>query len=124
MRSGYGPLRDRFERRILARVPGVRVNGAGRLPNISNLSIAGTDSEQLLAAFDLEGIAVSAGSACASGVLEPSHVIAALALESSWQRGIIRFSLGYDTSEAEMDRAAAALEFLVPRLRGNFAPSS
>jgi cysteine desulfurase len=94
------------------------------LPNNLNLSIAGVDSEGLLAGLDLEGIAVSAGSACASGVLEPSHVIAALGLDGRWQRGVIRISLGYDTREEDIDRAASVLCRTTRGLRGNLAPSS
>ncbi|MGR4065724.1 MAG: cysteine desulfurase family protein [Vulcanimicrobiaceae bacterium] len=115
-------LRDRLERRVLAEVSGTRANGAERLPNNLNLSVAGVDSEGLLAGLDLAGIAVSAGSACASGVLEPSHVIAALGLEERWTAGVIRFSLGYDTTEEEVDRAASVLCRTVPGLRGNLAP--
>ena len=117
-------LRERLESRILAEIPDARVNGASRLPNNLNLSIAGVDSEGLLAGLDLEGIAVSAGSACASGVLEPSHVIAALGLDGRWQRGVIRISLGYDTREEDIDRAASVLCRTTRGLRGNLAPSS
>ncbi len=114
-----GTLRDRFEQRLLERIPGVRVNGlhALRAPHVSNLSFLGVASEQLLMRLDLDGIAVSAGSACASGAIEPSHVIAALGLEERWMRGVIRFSLGRDTSQAEMDRAADILEQAVTDLR-------
>ena len=99
-------LRDRLEAGLAARVPGIRINGADapRLPNISNVSFDGIDSEALLLRFDLEGIAVSAGSACISGAQEPSHVIAALNIDSRWQRGVIRFSLGEGTTEEEIDR--------------------
>ncbi|HEX8806644.1 MAG TPA: cysteine desulfurase family protein [Candidatus Aquilonibacter sp.] len=109
-------LRDRFEAGLRARVPQIRINGAGasRLPNISNVSFDGFDSEALLMRFDLEGIAVSAGSACTSGALEPSHVIAALNIDPRWQRGVIRFSLGEGTTEEEIDRV---LE-VVPRITG------
>jgi cysteine desulfurase len=109
-----GRLRDRFEAGVQARVRDIRINGAGvsRLPNVSNISFDGLDSEELLMRFDLEGIAVSAGSACTSGVLEPSHVIAALNIDPRWQRGVIRFSLGEETTEEEIDRV---LE-LVPRM--------
>ena len=115
--------RDRLENRILAEIPDARANGTSRLPNNLNLSIAGVDSEGLLAGLDLEGVAVSAGSACASGVLEPSHVIAALGLDVRWQRGVIRISLGYDTREEDIDRAASVLCRTVQGLRGNLASS-
>jgi cysteine desulfurase len=107
-------LRDRLEAGIRARAGEVRINGAGapRLANNSNVSFAGIDSEALLMRFDLEGIAVSAGSACTSGALEPSHVIAALRADPRWHQGVIRFSLGEATTEEEIDRV---LE-LVPRI--------
>ena len=78
-----GSLRDRLEAGIVAAVSDVRVNGsqAPRLPNLASVSFAGADPEALLARLDLEGVSVSAGSACASGALEQSHVIAALGNE-------------------------------------------
>jgi cysteine desulfurase len=112
-------LRERFEQRVLERVPDVRVNGGGamRAPHISNLSFLGVTSEQLLMRLDIDGIAVSAGSACASGAVEPSHVIAALGLPQEWMRGVIRFSLGRTTAQADIDRAAEVLEQAVADLR-------
>lgn len=112
-------LRERFEQRVLERVPDVRVNGRGamRAPHISNLSFLGVTSEQLLMRLDIDGIAVSAGSACASGAVEPSHVIAALGLPDEWMRGVIRFSLGRTTAQAEIDRAAEVVEQAVADLR-------
>ena len=114
-----GTLRDGFETRVLQRIPDVRVNGgqAMRAPHISNLSFLGVSSEQLLMRLDLEGIAVSAGSACASGAVEPSHVIAALGLPEEWMRGVIRFSLGRATRPSDIDRAAEVLEQAVSDLR-------
>ncbi|MHB8146553.1 MAG: cysteine desulfurase family protein [Vulcanimicrobiaceae bacterium] len=115
-----GALRDRLEDGILAAIPDVLVNGsaAPRLPNSANVSFAGVDSESLLMALDIEGVAVSAGSACTSGVLEPSHVIAALGSGERWQQGVIRFSLGAGTTAEQIDRVAALLPGLVRRLRG------
>jgi cysteine desulfurase len=112
-------LRERFEQRVLERVPDVRVNGGGamRAPHISNLSFLGVTSEQLLMRLDIDGIALSAGSACASGAVEPSHVIAALGLPQEWMRGVIRFSLGRTTAQADIDRAAEVLEQAVADLR-------
>ncbi len=109
-----GALRDRLEAGLLASVQGVRVNGGGapRLPNNCNLAFLGMDSESLLMRLDLEGVAVSAGSACTSGALEPSHVIAALGSDPEWHRGVIRFSLGETTMPEEIDRVLA----LVPRI--------
>jgi cysteine desulfurase len=112
-------LRDLLERQILKRIPDARVNGfeAPRAPHISNLSFAGVDSEQLLLRLDLDGLAVSAGSACASGAIEPSHVIAALGLPQEWTRGVIRFSLGRDTSQGDVVQAVQVLEQAVADLR-------
>jgi cysteine desulfurase len=112
-------LRDRFEARVIEQIRGVRVNGGGamRAPHISNLSFLGVTSEQLLMRLDVDGIAVSAGSACASGAVEPSHVIAALGLSEAWMRGVIRFSLGRTTTASQIDRAAEVLEQAVADLR-------
>lgn len=114
-----GSVREAFERRVVARIPDVRVNAgnAPRAPHISNLSILGVDSEQLLMRLDLDGVAVSAGSACASGAIEPSHVIAALHLPEEWTRGVLRFSFGRDAVPEVAERAAAILEQTVATLR-------
>ncbi len=112
-------LRDRLEAGIIAAIPGVRVNGAGapRLPNMLNVSFDAVESEALLIALDLEGIAASAGSACTSGALEPSHVLLALGLPKRWRTGAIRFSLGTATGASEIDRVLAILPRLVASLR-------
>ncbi len=112
-------LRDDFEQAVMARIAGVQVNGDAqqRVPNISNLSFAGVDGESLLIALDLQGIAVSTGSACASGSLEPSHVLTAMGLEREQVRGSLRVSLSALTSRQEIETALAALEETVARLR-------
>jgi cysteine desulfurase len=112
-------LRDRLEAGIRATVPDVTVNGSSkaRLANNLNVSFAGVDSEALLIALDLAGIAVSAGSACTSGSLAPSHVLAALGLEGRWRRGALRFSLGTTTSPIEIERTLTTLPSLVADLR-------
>ena len=112
-------LRDRFEAEVLARIPRVRVNGGGapRAAHISNRSFLGAGYEQLLMRLDLDGIAVSAGSACASGTLEPSHVISALGIPEPWTRGVIRFSLGRETTQAQLDRTVKVLERAVEEVR-------
>jgi cysteine desulfurase len=116
--SGVAALRDRFEAAVCAEVPDVRVNGAGeRLPNFLNLSFAGVESIALLIALDLAGVAASAGSACTSGSPEPSHVLRAMGIEERWQRSAIRFTLGTETSAAEIDRVAALVPSLVSGLR-------
>src|SRR5580658_9976805 len=113
-------LRERLEHGIRSQAGEVRINGAGapRLPNNSNVSFADIDSEALLMRFDLEGIAVSAGSACTSGALEPSHVIAALNVEPRWHQGVIRFSLGEGTTEEEIDRVLELVPRITAELRG------
>lgn len=112
-------LRDRLEGGILNAVPDVRINGVRgeRLPNISNVSFAGVESAALLVALDLAGIAVSAGSACTSGSLEPSHVLAAMGLEPRWRQGAIRFSLGPTTGAAEIERVLEIVPSVVADLR-------
>lgn len=112
-------LRDHFEEQVLSRIPDVRINGdpEGRLPNISNLSFAGVDGEGLMIALDLRGIAVSLGSACSSGSLEPSHVLTAMGFDRERVRSSLRFSLSAYTTREEIDYAISALEELVPRLR-------
>jgi cysteine desulfurase len=118
-RERVAALRDRLESGIRAAVPDIRINGAGapRLANILNVSFAGVDSTALLIALDLAGIAVSAGSACASGAPEPSHVLAALGLDPSVGRGAIRFSLGHSTSSSEIEHVVAVLPGIVEGLR-------
>jgi len=112
-------LRDYLERRVMSLVSDVSVNGdrARRVPNISNLSFNGVDGESLLIALDLKGIAVSTGSACASGSLEPSHVLQALGLSREEVRGSLRFSLSAYTTREEIDYAVSVLSETVARLR-------
>ncbi len=112
-------LRDRLETGILAAVPGSERNGAAdpRVPNTTNISIDGVESESLLIGLDLAGIAVSSGSACSSGTLEPSHVLKAMGLSHGRTLGSIRFSLGASNTEADIDRVIAVLPPLVAKLR-------
>ncbi len=114
-------LRDRLEKGIVASIDGVRVNGAGapRLPNNSNISFEGIDSESLLMQLDLAGIAVSSGSACTSGALEPSHVLAAMPIDSRWYQGVIRFSLGEATTEEDIERVLELVPEIAQDLRGS-----
>jgi cysteine desulfurase len=113
-------LRDRLEGGILANVPHTAVNGArhGRVPNTTNISFENIEAESLLIALDLEGIAVSTGSACSSGTLEPSHVLRAMGLSAHRTQNSIRFSLGMGNTEAEVDRVVEILPRLVEKLRG------
>jgi cysteine desulfurase len=114
-----GPLRDRLETSILARVPGTARNGARepRVPNTTNISFDRTEAESLLIALDLEGIAVSTGSACSSGTLEPSHVLKAMGLPTHRTQNSIRFSLGTTNTEEDIDRVVAVLPGIVDKLR-------
>jgi cysteine desulfurase len=118
-------LRDRLERSV-SDLPGAFVNGAGapRVPNTSNLGFAGIAAESLVVALDLEGIAVSTGSACSSGALEPSHVLTAMGLPEERVRGALRISLGWGTTEADVDRCAEVLRAQVRRLRGTEGASA
>jgi len=112
-------LRDRLERGVLSAVPGSERNGAAepRVPNTSNISFERIESESLLIGLDLEGIAVSSGSACSSGTLEPSHVLKAMGLPHARTLSSIRFSLGTGNTEAEVDRVVGVLPPLVEKLR-------
>ena len=112
-------LRDRLEQGIVATVPGTVVNGGGspRVPNTTNISFERVESESLLIALDLEGVAVSTGSACSSGTLEPSHVLRAMGFSAHRTQNSIRFSLGLGNTEAEIDRVLAVLPGIVEKLR-------
>jgi cysteine desulfurase len=112
-------LRDRLEQGILAHVPGTTVNGdpRNRVPNTTNISFDRVEAESLLIALDLEGIAVSTGSACSSGTLEPSHVLRAMGLSTHRTQNSLRFSLGQFSTQAEVDRVLEVLPRLVEKLR-------
>ena len=112
-------LRNRLENSIIETVPGATINGSLdlRVPNTTNISFEGIEAESLLIALDLEGVSVSTGSACSSGTLEPSHVLRAMGLSASRGQSSIRFSLGLDNNQAEVDQVAKILPTLVSRLR-------
>jgi len=112
-------LRDRLETGILAAVEGTAVNGARdrRVPNTTNISFERVEAESLLIALDLEGIAVSTGSACSSGTLEPSHVLRAMGFPSHRTQNSLRFSLGMYSTAEEVDRVIEVLPRLVEKLR-------
>jgi cysteine desulfurase len=114
-----GALRDRLEDGILRAVPGTAVNGArtARVPNTTNIGFDRVEAESLLIALDLEGIAVSTGSACSSGTLEPSHVLRAMGLPTHRTQNSLRFSLGLFSTDEEVDRVVAVLPGLVEKLR-------
>jgi cysteine desulfurase len=112
-------LRDRLEAGILAGIPGAHRNGAAgpRVPNTTNVSIDRIESESILIGLDLAGIAVSSGSACSSGTLEPSHVLKAMGLPHLRTLGSIRFSFGAANTDADVDRVLQVLPPLVEKLR-------
>lgn len=112
-------LRDIFIERLLAVIPDIRLNGprAGRLPNNVNISIAGVDGAAVLMSLDRAGIAASSGSACSSGSIEPSHVLKAIGLPDDLAASGVRFSLGRDTTEEELEETVETLAQIVRRLR-------
>ncbi|HEY5348384.1 MAG TPA: cysteine desulfurase family protein [Candidatus Lustribacter sp.] len=112
-------LRDRLQAGIAARVSDTTVLGtaAPRLPHILSIGFRGQPSDALLMALDLEGVSASAGSACAAGSLEPSHVVAALGMGPEYATGVLRFSLGRTTTGADVDRAAAVVGRVVERMQ-------
>src|SRR5471032_711785 len=112
-------LRDCLEPGILGDVPGTALNGARdpRVPNTTNISFERVEAESLLIALDLEGIAVSTGSACSSGTLEPSHVLRAMGFPPHRTQNSLRFSLGTFSTDAEVDRVIEILPRLVEKLR-------
>jgi cysteine desulfurase len=114
-----GVLRDRLEEGVLTAVTGTAVNGvrAPRVPNTTNISFDRVEAESLLIALDLAGIAVSTGSACSSGTLEPSHVLKAMGLPTHRTQNSIRFSLGEANTDADVDRVIAVLPGIVDKLR-------
>jgi cysteine desulfurase len=114
-----GGLRDRLERELQARVGGVRINGttAHRIPTTTNLAFEGIEGESAVIALDLEGIAVSTGSACSSGSLEPSHVLVAMGLRAEVVQGSLRLSLCYRNTEAEIEIVLDAMTRVLERLR-------
>jgi cysteine desulfurase len=114
-------LRNRLVDGVLASVPDVRVSGhpIERLPHHASFVFKGVDGEALLMSLDVEGIACSTGSACTSGNPEPSPVLLAMGIPREWALGGLRVSLGYHTTEAEIDRALEVLPMCVERVRSS-----
>jgi cysteine desulfurase len=112
-------LRSRLTERLIASVPDLLVCGerAERAPHILNVCVPGTDSGALLMHLDLAGVAVSGGSACASGAVDPSPVLLAMGVPAALAAGALRFSLGRGTTEAEIDRAAEIFPDVVAKVR-------
>ena len=97
---------------------GARLTGAGdRLPNFASAAFAGRRGEDMLLALDLAGVAASSGSACASGSLDPSHVLLAMGLSLEEALGSLRLTTGYSTSDEEISRAVEILRTVLSRTR-------
>lgn len=111
--------RNAFEEHMLSAVPGCTVNGdrAQRLPNTSNLSFDGVESEGALILLDEEGLCCSAGSACTSGSIHPSHVLKAMGFSNERARASLRFSFGRYNSQGDLARACELVPEVVARLR-------
>jgi cysteine desulfurase len=117
--SRVAALRDRLEAGILQRVPDTAVNGRTdlRLPNTTNVGFARLEAEAILILLSEQGVCASAGAACSSGSLEPSHVLKAMGVDERVAHGAIRFSLSRYTTDAEVDRALHVLPGVIDRLR-------
>lgn len=114
-------LRDRFIKRVTEEIPYVKLNGpkdgSKRLPNNADFSFEYIEGESILFSLDLAGIAVSSGSACSSGSLEPSHVLLALGVPEELAHGSIRFTFGKENTVEEVDYTVDKLKEIVDRLR-------
>ncbi|HZI76484.1 MAG TPA: cysteine desulfurase family protein [Gemmatimonadales bacterium] len=112
-------LRNHLVSRLKAVVPDIAINAhaSPRAPHLLSVAIAGADSEALLMHFDLAGVAVSSGSACSTGAVEPSHVLVAMGVPRELALGTIRFSLGRDTSAADIERAIEVVPGVVEKVR-------
>jgi cysteine desulfurase len=113
----FAGLRDRFEQELKRLAPDVITFGekAFRLANTSNFAIPGLSAETALIALDLDGVAVSSGSACSSGKVKPSHVLAAMGVDETLARGGLRVSFGWSSRDEDVDAAIASLRRLLAR---------
>jgi cysteine desulfurase len=112
-------MRDRLERSILDTIEGTRVNGSTlhRLPNTTNIAFPQLEAEAILLLLSEQDVCASAGAACSSGSLEPSHVLRAMKINDKLAHGAIRFSLSRNTTEAEIDQAMEVIPGVIERLR-------
>ena len=119
-------LRDRFEAGLRSSTPHLLIFGekAARLPNTSLFTVPGLKAETAIIAFDLNGIAVSSGSACSSGKVQASHVLTAMGVEPALARGAVRVSLGWSTTEAEIDGLLTAWNKVVSSLLDKHATAA
>jgi cysteine desulfurase len=117
-------MRNRLEAALLSRIPDAIIHGRGateRAPHVTSISVPGTDSVSMLMALDLRGIACSAGSACQSGSITPSHVLTAIGVEADVANAAIRMSIGCLTTDAAIDRVAEVFPALAMKARGQNA---
>lgn len=116
---GVARLRDRLERSILETIDGTRVNGSieHRLPNTTNIAFPRLEAEAILLLLSEQDVCASAGAACSSGSLEPSHVLRAMRIDEKLAHGAIRFSLSRYSTDAEVDRALDVVPGVIRRLR-------
>jgi cysteine desulfurase len=114
-----GALRDQLQERLLAAVPESAVNAAGsnRAPHVLSFAVPGADAQALLMHLDLAGVAASGGSACSTGAVEPSHVLVALGAPREVALGTVRFSLGRETTQGDMDRVVEVFPAIAARVR-------
>jgi cysteine desulfurase len=112
-------MRDRLEQAILRTIDGSRVNGSTehRLPNTTNIAFPRLEAEAILLLLSEQDVCASAGAACSSGSLEPSHVLRAMRIDEKLAHGAIRFSLSRYTTESEIDRALEVLPTVIRRLQ-------
>ncbi len=112
-------LTETLYRRLVESIPDVFLHGepTGRIPNILSLSFKGVEGESVILSLDLKGVAVSSGSACTSGTLEPSHVLSAMGIPPELAQGAVRFSFGRDNTPEDVEYVASILPEIVQRLR-------
>ena len=112
-------LRDRLHAGLEQRIVDIRLNGhpTDRLPHNLNLSVRGVVGEDVLLMLDAQGISASTGSACQSGSVEPSYVLSGCGIEREWAQGALRFTVGRDTTDADVDAVLEALPAIVERVR-------
>jgi cysteine desulfurase len=117
--AGLSVLRERLQKGLLEAIPNIKINGHPRdvLPNTLNVSFPGAEGESILLSMDIMGIEASTGSACASGSLEPSHVLMATGVGPELAHGSIRFSMGWGTGEEDVDYIIKIVPPIIARLR-------
>jgi len=115
-----GALRDRLATELQAAITGLHINAADspRAPHVLSVCMPGTDAESLLMHLDLAGICCSGGSACSTGSIEPSHVLVAMGVDRPMALSTIRFSMGHETTDADIARVIAVLPGIVEKVRG------